>query len=260
LNKPNIKRLGSEFSGVVEAIGNEVSTFKVGDAVFGYPGSAMGAYAEYMIMPENGVLTHKPRNVSHEEAAVLPYGAVMAFYLMKKMNIQPGQKVLILGASGNIGSAAVQIAKGYGAEVTGVCGAHGIELVKTLGADKAINYAMEDFTQNGEQYDLIFDVLGKGSFAKFKGSLKPNGRYLLSSFKGKQLLQMLWTSLFGSQKVICILAPGSREDLLTVKEWIEAGKIKAAIDRSFSLEETANAHAYVESGVKKGSVAIVVKN
>jgi NADPH:quinone reductase-like Zn-dependent oxidoreductase len=218
----------------------------------------MGAYAEYFCMPEDGVLAIKPANLSHEEAAVLPYGAIMALNLLRKAHLQPGQKVLINGASGGIGSAAVQIARHLGAEVTGVCAAPGLNFVKSLGAANVIDYTKEDFTQNGETYDLIFDVLGRSSFSRCQNSLKQNGLYLLASFKEKQLLQMLWTSRSGSKRVICSLAPGSVEDLNSVKELIEAGWIKAVIDRGFQMEQAAEAHRYVEEGHKKGNIVITV--
>jgi NADPH:quinone reductase-like Zn-dependent oxidoreductase len=235
-----------------------VKRFKKGDRVFGYPGLSFGAYAEYVCLPENGVLAIKPTNMTYEEAAVVPYGAIMALNLLRKANIQPGQKVLVNGASGGIGSAAVQIAKHFGAEVTGVCGTPRLEFVKSLGADHVIDYTKEDFTQNGETYDLIFDILGKGSFSKVKRSLNPNGILLFASFKMKHLLQTLWTSMIGGRKVICALAPGSVEDLISVKELIEAGKLKAVIDRYYPLEQTAEAHRYVEQGRKQGNVVITI--
>ena len=258
LKQPKITVLGSEFAGEVESVGKDVKSFKQGDQVFGYLGQSMGAYAEYLCTPENGVLTIKPANMTYEEAAVVPYGSIMALNLLRKLNIQPGQKVLINGASGGIGSAAVQIAKYFGAEVTGVCGTPRLEFVKSLGADKVIDYTKEDFTKNGETYDLIFDILGKGSFSRSKNSLKQNGRYLLASFKMKQLLQMLWTSVIGSKKVICAIAPGSAEDLISVKALIETGSIKAVIDRCYPLEQIAEAHRYIEAGHKKGNVVITV--
>ena len=258
LSKPTIGVLGNELSGEIEAVGKDVKRFKQGDQVFGYPGQSFGAYAEYLCLPEDGCLAIKPANLTYEEAAVLPYGALMALNLLRKMNIQPGQKVLINGASGGIGSAAVQIARYYGAEVTGVCGSAGLEFVKALGAEHVIDYTKEDFTQNGETYDLIFDILGKSSFSRCQNSLKPNGVQLFASFKMKQLFQMLWTSRTSGRKVICALAPGSLEDLISVKELIEAGKIKAIIDRSFPLEQAAEAHRYVETGCKKGNVVITV--
>ena len=259
LEKPNITILGSEFAGEIEAVGNVVKKFKPGDQVFGYLGQRMGTYSEYFCMSESGVLAIKPANMSYEEAAVVPYGAIMALNLLRKAAIQPGQKVLINGASGGIGSAAVQIARYFGAEVTGVCATPRIEFVKSLGAKRVIDYSKEDFTQNGETYDLIFDILGKSSFSRCKHSLKPNGRYLLASFKMKQLLQMLWTSFSGNQKVICAIAPGSLEDLNSVRELIEAGEIKALIDRRFPLEQASEAHRYVETGLKKGNVVITME-
>jgi NADPH:quinone reductase-like Zn-dependent oxidoreductase len=256
IHQPKITILGSEFAGEVEAAGKTVTRYKPGDQVFGYLGQNMGAYAEYLCIPENGVMAIKPANMTYEEAAVLPYGAIMALSLLRKANLQPGQKVLINGASGGIGSAAVQIASHLGAEVTGVCGTARLDFVKSLGAAKVIDYTKEDFTQNGEQYDLIFDILGRSSFSRCRSSLKPNGRYLLASFKMKQLLQMLWTSIYGDKRVICAMAPGSVEDLNSVKELMETGKIKAIIDRCYLMEEAAEAHRYVEEGNKKGNVVI----
>ena len=258
LQKPKKAILGSEFAGDVEAVGEAVTRFKPGDPVFGYRGESMGAYAEYVCVPEDGVVALKPAHLTYEEAAVIPYGAIYALNLLRKANIQPGQKVLINGASGGIGSAAVQLAKHFGAEVTGVCSTPRLDFVKALGADHVIDYTREDFTQNGETYDLIFDILGKSSLARCQNSLTPNGILLYASFKVKQLLQMLWTSKFGSQKVICALVPGNRADLLTIKELIEAGKITAIIDKGYPLAQTAQAHRYVESGHRLGNVAILV--
>ncbi len=198
--------------------------------------------------------------MSYEEAATVPYGALTALSLLRKVNIQSGQKVLINGASGGIGSAAVQLAKYFGAEVTGVCSTPRLEFVKAIGADKVIDYTQEDFTKNGETYDLIFDILGKSSFSRCKSSLTQNGRYLLASFKMKQLFQMLGTSKIGSKKVICALSSEKVEDLIFIKELVEAGKIKSVIDRCYPLEQTAEAHRYVESGHKKGNVVITVQD
>ena len=258
--KPKLTILGSEFAGEIEATGKDVKRFKEGDQVFGYRGQIMGAYAEYVCMPEDGALATKPANMTYEEAVVVLWGAIIALDLLRKVDIQSGQRVLINGASGAIGSAAVQLAKHFGAEVTGVCGTPRLEFVRSLGADKVIDYTREDFTTSGETYDLIFDILGKSSFSRCKGSLKQNGRYLLASFKMGQLLQMLWTSMIGDKKVICALGSGSTEDLISVRELIEAGKIKAVIDRRFPLEQTAEAHRYVEEGHKKGHVVITVEH
>lgn len=260
LNRPRNPILGSEFAGEVEAVGRAVSRFKPGDQVFGYLGSSMGAYAEYFCMSENGVVTMKPTNMTYEQAAVVPYGAIMALNLLQKANLQPGQRVLINGASGGIGSAAVQIARHFGAEVTGVCGTPRLAFVKSLGADHVIDYTVEDYTQNGETYDLIFDILGKSSFTRCKNSLTPNGVLLFASFKMKQLVQMLRSTRSGSGKrVVCAIAPGSLEDLNTVKELAEAGKIQAIIDRCYPMEQAAEAHRFVEEGHKKGNVVITLR-
>jgi NADPH:quinone reductase-like Zn-dependent oxidoreductase len=257
-SKPKVNILGAEFSGQVEVVGRNVKLFKPGDAVFGYRGQSMGANAEYLCVSENSLVAPKPANMTHDEAAVTPYGALTALNLLRSVNIQAGQKVLINGASGGIGSAALQLAKYYGAEVTGVCSTPGMEFVKSLGADHVIDYTQEDFTKNNQTYDLIFDIMNKSSFAQCKDSLNENGRYLLASFKLKQLLQMLWTSMFGTKKVICALSGEKIEDLLFIRELVEKGRIKSIIDKRFPLEQTADAHRYVESGDKKGKVVITI--
>jgi NADPH:quinone reductase-like Zn-dependent oxidoreductase len=262
LSKPKITILGSELAGEIEAVGKDVTKFKVGDQVFAHVGMNMGAYAEYICLPEAGTVALKPSNLSYEEAVTLPYGAIMATSLLGKANTLTsvrGQKVLINGASGGIGSLAIQLAKHFGAEVTGVCGTPRLEFVKSLGADKVIDYTKEDFTQNGETYDLIFDILGRSSFSKLKRSLKPNGIYLLASFKTKALFQMLWTSLTGSkQKIICAFANETPESLVFVKKLVEEGKVKAIVDKSFPMEQAAEAHRYVEEGHKQGNVVITI--
>jgi NADPH:quinone reductase-like Zn-dependent oxidoreductase len=274
VRKPKIRILGSEFAGEIEATGKDVTRFKEGDQVFGYRGQSMGAYAEYLCMPKNGVVAIKPTNMTYEEAATVPSGGMAALYILREVNIQGGpayrsgrQKVLINGASGGIGSIAVQLARDTGAEVTGVCSTPRMELVKSLGADKVIDYTKEDFTQGGMTYDLIFDILGRSSFSRCRNSLKQNGCYLLASFKMRQLFQMLRTSIIGSlfsgqagKKVKCVLSPQRREDLITLKELIEEGKIKAVIDRSYPLEQAAEAHRYVETGQKKGNVVIALEH
>lgn len=256
--KPKNQILGNELAGEIEAIGDGVKKFKIGDQVFAYTGMKMRANAEYLCMPEDKMVGIKPDNMTFEEAACVPYGGIMALTHLRKVNIQKGQKVLINGASGGIGSIGLQLAKSYGAEVTGVCGSPRLEYVKSLGADKVIDYTKEDFTQNGETYDLIYDILGKSSFSHCKNSLTQNGRYLLASFKMVKILQMIGTSISGKKKVICALASEKQEDMALLKELVEVGKIKTIIDRTFPLEQAAEAHSYVEKGLKKGHVVISV--
>lgn len=258
ISKPRISILGSEFAGDVEAVGRDVTRFKAGDAVFGYRGQNMGANAEYLCMPEDGMVTIKPINMTYEEAATVPYGALTALNLLRKVNVQAGQKVLIIGASGGIGSAAVQLAKYFGAEVTGVCSTAGLDFVRSLGADKVIDYTREDFSKNGETYDLIFDIVRKSSFAQCKDSLKPGGVYLLASFKMKQLFQMLWTSVRGGMRVVCALSAEKPGDLDFIRELVKAGKFRSIIDKCYPLEQTAEAHRYAEMEGKKGKVAITL--
>ena len=254
-----IQILGNECSGVVEAIGKDVTLFKVGDPVFGYRGPNFGAYAEYLCMRENDTVALKPANLSYEEAATVPYGSLMALGLLKQGKIQRGQKVLVNGASGGMGSYAVQLAKHYGAEVTGVCGTPRLDFVKALGADHVIDYTQEDFTHNGETYDLIFDVLGRSSFARSKKSLTATGRILYASFKTKQLVQMLWMSLTHSQKrVICAMTSAKRDTLIEAQKLAEAGTLKTIVDRCYPMEQAADAHRYVEDGHKQGHVVITM--
>lgn len=255
--RPRVHILGSEFAGVVEQIGERVTRFKPGDAVFGYRGPQMGAYAEYVRIAESAVVTTKPANVSDDKAAATPYGALMALGLMKKLRLQPGERVLVVGASGGIGAAIVQLASRHaGASVTGVCGTAGLAYVRSLGATAAIDYTREDVTERGETYDVIIDVLGKSSFASVRRILAPQGRLVFLSFKLKQLLQMLWTSAVGGQRVMCALVSERQEDLVEIRRLMEAGTLRTAVDRSFPLEQTADAHRYAESGAKTGAVVI----
>lgn len=257
-SKPRITTPGSEFSGVVESVGKAVTRFSIGDPVFGYCGARMGAYAEYLCMPENGVLTIKPVNLTHAEAAAIPYGAIMALNVIRKAHIKPDHRVLVNGASGGIGPAVVQLAKYHGATVTGVCGTPRMDYVKSLGADKVIDYKNTDFTKNGETYDFIIDILGKRSFSTCKHSLNPGGKLLMISFKTNHLFRMLWTSLSGNKKVICVMTTEKAEDLEYIKTLTEKGHFRAVIDRCFPLEQAAQAHAYVEAGNKTGSVVITI--
>ena len=255
-SKPKISILGSEFSGIVHKVGKNVSRYKKGDAVFGYLGQRMGANADYICMPEKASLALKPATMTDEQAATLPYGSLMALNLLKKVTIKAGEKVLINGASGGIGAMAVQLAKHSGAHVTGVCGSQRMEMVRSLGADRVIDYSKEDFTTTGETFDVIVDILGKGSFSHAKRALSENGRYLYVSFKTKQLVQMLRTSMSRGRKVICALASENPQDLALIKELAETGKIKTVIDKIFSLEQAADAHRYAEQGQKTGHIVL----
>jgi NADPH:quinone reductase-like Zn-dependent oxidoreductase len=259
LTKPKNNILGFDLAGEVEAVGKGVTRFKIGDQVFGTTEPAYGAHAEYVCLPEDGVLTIKPANMTYEEAATIPVIANTALHFIRDMgNVQAGQKVLINGASGGIGTFAVQLAKYYGAEVTGVCSTTNLELVKSLGADHVIDYTREDFTRTGQTYDVIFDAVGKSSFSRCKSSLNKEGIYLVTLPKPAVLFQMVWTSMIGSKKVKMEGAPAKVENLIFLKELIEAGKLKTVIDRRYPLEQTAEAFRYVETGHKKGNVVITV--
>lgn len=260
--KPKNPILGQEFAGEIEEAGKDVTRFKVGDQVFGIDG--FGAYAQYKCIREEGALAIKPVNMSYEEAAAVPNGALTALpYLRDKANIQEGQKILVYGASGSVGTYAVQIAKHYGAEVTGVCSTANLEMVRGLGADQVIDYTAEDFTKNGKRYDVIFDTVGKLSFTGCRGSLEKNGIYLATVPDLSIMVQVLRSTVFGRQKV-GFAATGMRsarkkiKDMDYLRDVIEAGEIKAAIDRRYPLEEMAEAHRYVEKGHKKGNVVIMV--
>ena len=260
LTKPKNPILGNELSGVVEAVGNNVESFKPGDEVFGGgPG-----HAEFACVSADGPLAIKPENLSFEEAAAVSYGTLTALpFLRDSGNIQSGQKVLINGASGSIGSYAVQIAKYYGAEVTGVCSTANVELVKSLGASKVIDYKKEDFTKSKETWDIIFDVVGKSSYSKSKRALTSNGIFMTTVMGLPILFHMLWTSKFGSKKAN-ITFTGLRppeemaKDLLVSKKLVEQGIIKPVIDRTWPLEEIIDATRYVEKGHKRGNVVITL--
>ncbi len=250
--------LGLELAGEIETVGKDVRRFKPGDQVYGFRGFGTGALAEYKCMPEKGSLALKPANTSYEEAVATVDGATTAlFFLRDKANIQSGQKVLIIGASGSIGTYAVQLARYFGAEVTGVCSTSNLEWVKSLGADKVIDYTQKDFTQSGETYDIIFDTVGKSSFSRCKRSLKREGCYLPTVGLFNYVL-MLWTSLIGGRKVISGMSVEKNESLIFIKELIEAGKIKPVIDKRYPLEQAVEAHRYVDQGHKKGNVVITV--
>lgn len=258
-SEPRVKILGSEFSGIVEETGSAVTKFKKGDEVFGYRGQNMGTYAEYLAVKETSTVSHKPGNVGYEEAALIPYGSLMAFGLLEKANLRKGDKVLILGASGGIGAGALQIAKHYyGAEVTGVCGTNRVAMVRNLGADEVIDYTKEDFKGKGQKYNLILDVLGRYNFVDLKDSLTDNGVYMPVSFKTNKLFQMMATSITGGKKVKCVLSGDSQERLLAVQKLVSEGKIKSAVDKSFPMNLASEAHRYYESGARSGGVVLQI--
>jgi len=256
---------GAELAGEIESVGKDVKRFKEGDQVFGSTVTGVGTYAEYISLPEERALAIKPANMTYEEAAPVCDGALTALPFLRKAKLQSGQKILIYGASGAIGTAAVQLAKYFGAEVTGVCSTTNLEMVKSLGADKVIDYTKEDFTKTGQTYDIIFDVVTKTSFSRCKSSLKQKGIYITTSLPLPLLVQWLWTSKIGSKKAMfgsTGLRPSSEKtkDLIFFKELIEAGKLKSIIDRRYPLEQIAEAHRYVDKGHKKGNVVITVEH
>jgi 2-desacetyl-2-hydroxyethyl bacteriochlorophyllide A dehydrogenase len=255
--------LGTEFAGEIVAAGQGVTRYKPGDQVFGYTGLGMGTYAEYLCLAEKptamaSVMAMRPINVTYEEAAAVPFGGMEALHSLRKANIQHGQKVLIIGAGGSIGTYAVQLAKHYGAEVTGVDKAGKLEILRSIGADHVINYVKEDFTKSGQVYDVILDTIGKSPFAKSLRLLKENGTYLNSNpglFGG---IRMRWATKGSSKRVIPWTAGYTTNNLLALKELVEAGTIKAVIDRHYPLDQVAEAHRYVETGQKKGNVVITI--
>ena len=255
---------GSELAGEIEAVGKDVKEFKEGDQVFGSAGMGFGANAEYICLPEKpeemeGGVAVKPANMTYEEAATVPFGGRDALHFIRKGNIQSGQKVLINGAGGSIGTFAIQLAKHYGAEVTAVDSTGKLEMLRSIGADHVIDYTREDFTKSGEIYDVIFDVVGTISFSRTKKSMKQNGTYLLAN-PGSQMVQGLWAKMTGSKKVIMQTSSPTIADLVFLRELVEAGTLKTVIDRTYPLEQMVEAHRFVEKGGKLGNVVITVEH
>ncbi len=262
LRKPKYAILGTEFAGVIEAVGKAVRLFKTGDEVFGLSPNTFGAHGEYMCLPEDKALIVKSARMTYEDAVGICDGAPTALtFLRDTAHLQRGQNVLINGASGAVGAYAVQLAKHFGANVTGVCSTKNIELVTSLGADHVIDYTREDFTQNGQTYDVIFDAVAKRSFAECKASLTKTGVYLSTSPSLSIVWQMLWTSIRGGKKAKFATAGlmQNKDNLNVLKELFDAGKLKAVIDRRYPLEQMAEAHRYVDMGHKKGNVVIMVE-
>lgn len=266
LLKPKFTRPGGEFAGEIEAVGQAVTRFKAGDRVFGTTAPNFGAHAEYICLPEDGAMAIKPDNLTYEEAVAFHPGALTALpNLREAANIQRGQKVLINGASGSIGTSAVQLAKYFGAEVTAVCSTANVDLVKSLGADGVIDYQKEDFTKSGQTYDIIFDTVGKRSFSQCKGALKQGGIYLTTVLSPAILGQMLWTSKFGRKKAKIVFAglrsvSEKNKDLTFFLELVKSGALKPVIDRCYPLEQIAEAHRYIDQGHKKGNVVITIEH
>ncbi|QFR39348.1 NAD(P)-dependent alcohol dehydrogenase [Candidatus Gracilibacteria bacterium 28_42_T64] len=255
---PIKKILGVNLAGEVESVGKNVTKFKIGDKVYGSTGLAFGAYAEYKCLPETAVISKMPSNSTYEEASAVIFGGGTALHFLEKGNIKQGQKVLIYGASGAVGTAAVQLLKHYGAEVTGVCSSKNIEMVQSLGAGKVIDYTKEDFTKNKNYYDIIYDTVGKTSFLKSKDSLKENGVFISNNASMNDYFQLIKTSIFGTKKIVAGVAAEKTEHLDILRDLIESGDFKSQIDKVYSLEEMAEAHRYVEKGHKKGNVVVKI--
>jgi NADPH:quinone reductase-like Zn-dependent oxidoreductase len=259
LRRPKQRILGTELAGEVAAIGAEVTKFAVGDHVFGSTEAfKSGSHAEFVCVREAGPLAHKPAAMTFEEAAAVTDGAVLALMCLESVHPQSGQAILVYGASGAIGTAGVQLAKHFGADVTAVCSTKNLELVRSLGADTVIDYTREDFTKSGRTYDVIFDAVGKHSFSRCKGSLKPGGAYVATDGLAN-VFRALWTSRIGDKKVLFPIPPHyTKASVLLIKELIEAGEFRAVIDRCYPLEEVVEATRYVETEQKTGNVVLTI--
>ncbi|MGB5135470.1 MAG: NAD(P)-dependent alcohol dehydrogenase [Prochlorococcaceae cyanobacterium] len=256
--KPKQPILGSELAGVVKSVGKDVSKFKVGDHVFAFSDAAMGCYAEYKCMPQDGAIALKPTKLSFAEAAAISFGGTTALNFLRRGGLQRGDSVLVNGASGGVGTAVMQLAKHFGADVTGICSTVNVELVRSLGARDVIDYTKEDFTQNGKTYDIIVDTVGTALFPRSKASLKDGGRLLMILAGLPDMLQIPWAAMTTNKKIIAGPATASAEDLRFLADLAEAGEFKPVIDRRYPFEQIAEAHRYVDTGRKRGNVIITL--
>lgn len=256
ISRPKQPVLGTELAGVIESIGRDVRKFTPGERVFAFSDAAMGCYAEYKCMPEDGAVVQIPSNLNFEEAGAMSFGGTTALFFLKKANLRTGEKVLINGASGGVGTAAVQLAKHFGAYVTGVCSSANMELVRSLGANQVIDYSKEDFTRNGETYDVIVDTVGNAPFSRCKASLKEGGRLLLMLAGLYEMLSASWKSMISGKKIIAGPATGGAEELRFLADLAGKGEFRPVIDRRYPFEQIVEAHRYVDTGHKKGNVVI----
>jgi len=254
---PKQRQSGSDFAGVVVEVGHAVTEFSVGDEVFGTSGYRFGAHAELLLLKETGRVAHKPAGLTFEEAAAIPDGALAALVGLRDLQPIEGKRIVVYGASGALGTAAVQLAKHFGAQVTAVCNTKNVDLVRSLGADEVIDYLREDFTRNGLRYDVVLDAVGKHSFLRSRRSLEPGGLYIATDRLYNFVLAPI-TSVIGSKKVVFNISPSTKDDLLLAKELVEAGKLRPVIDRRYALEDVVEAARYVDTGQKTGNVILTL--
>lgn len=261
IRKPRKQILGTTLAGEIESVGQEVTKFNVGDPVFASAGMTFGAHAQYITIPQDATVLRLPENLSYEQAASIPFGGFTSIHFLRKLTaIKPNHRILINGAAGGVGSSAVQLAKHDGAHVTAVCSSNHFDLVKSIGADETIDYTTEDFTKRPQTYDIIFDSVGKLSFSKCKRALNHKGKFITAEMNGIIILQILWTKLVANKKLIGGIALDKPEHLQTLKDLAESGAIKLTIDRAYPLDQIQQAHAYVDTGHKSGSVVITVNH
>jgi NADPH:quinone reductase-like Zn-dependent oxidoreductase len=259
ISGPRQKILSSELAGEVESVGKNVTKFKTGDDVFAFPGVRMGSYVEYKCMPEDGPVALKPANVTFDEAAAISFGGTTALDFFRRGKLESGEKVLVNGASGAVGAAAVQLARHFGADVTGVCSSANMELVQSLGASRVIDYTKEDFTENDETYDVIIDTAGTAPFSRCRRSLKEGGRLLVVLGRLSDMLRIPWVSMTGSRKIVAGTAVGRAEDLRYLANLAASGQFRAVIDRRYPFAQMVEAHRYVDTGRKRGNVVVTLE-